>query len=72
MTAITTTTAQRVSRTDCPRCDPQAYDVDCDEYEAQPCCRYVTGVDQLTEPDEHYETCVNAPAWMTDDNWGNG
>ena len=53
--------------TTCPRCDHYAYDTVCDQYEKQPCCGYVTNVDDLGDPDEHFEKCVNAPAWMKDD-----
>ncbi len=53
--------------TTCPRCDHEAYDTACDDYEAQPCCGWITGVDQLADPDEHFDTCKNAPSWMTDD-----
>ena len=51
----------------CPRCDHDAYDTDCDEYENQSCCGYVEHIDSINDPDSHHEECVNAPAWMKND-----
>jgi hypothetical protein len=42
------------SFTDCPRCDHEAYDTDCDEYEIQPCCDLIVHVDDLAE---HTDDC---------------
>lgn len=57
-------TSTTTTQLTCPQCDHEAYDVACAEYEAQPCCGYVAHVDDTTDPDRHYDECVNAPAWM--------
>lgn len=49
----------------CPRCEHDAYDIACDEYQKQMCCGYVVHVDDLGDADSHYEECENAPEWMT-------
>jgi len=45
-------------------CGHEAYDLRCSDYQAQPCCGAIVNVDDAHEPDEHVDTCVNAPAWM--------
>ena len=46
-------------------CGHEAYDVQCSDYQAQPCCGAIVNVDDAHEPNQHLETCPNAPAWMS-------
>lgn len=50
-------------RTDCGH---DAYDADCSDYVALPCCGYVVAAEDGSDPGSHMDTCHEALAYDDD------